>query len=369
MLALSPVTAAGVYANSNRAPDRTWSIRCPLDDCASSIRLTFDAEHDIPLNASIGNLPVGGLSGIDGLGRNSLLAISDDRSEKGPARLIKLRLSSGKNNSLNIRPAGVIILHRGDGSEFPAQSIDPESVRYLNDQAVFVSSEGNPDLGINPGIFQFTKDGKFVRSLDLPSEFEFSIDHSKGSRKNLSLEGLALISRSRLVAVSESSIIQDGAPADAFQGSRNRMVEFDLQTGKPVGQYIYVTDPVARRPEDGTRTGERGVSEIVTLNDRQLLVLEREVYPGQRFEAALYIASLPTPSGQVGLVRKTKIFDFREAGFTPDNLEGMAIVKDRAGRTHLIVCSDNNFSKNQRNQFLSFTIVSSAPDRPTRPRR
>lgn len=366
VFALSGLLTGSVQATNGRTEPRIWSVMCPLDNCASRLSLAYEAEYELPLETSVGGLPVGGLSGLDGFDPGELVAISDDRSEKGPARIIKLKVEFKRGNHLAIRPTGVIVLHRMDGSQFPPQTIDPESVRYLRQNALFVSSEGNPDLGVDPGVFQFTSDGTFMRTLELPSEFAFTKDYSAGSRKNLSLEGLALISPNRLVAISESSLVQDSPPAGLLQGSRNRVVEFDLQTGKPVGQYFYVTDPVARPPDSQGHSGERGVSEIVALRGRQILVLEREVYPGQHFEAALYIASLPSPSDQFGIIRKTKIFDFREAGFKPDNLEGLAIVSDMQGRQHLIVCSDNNFSKNQLNQFLSFRIQTDAIERPVR---
>ncbi len=364
LLSLSILVAERLQANNARVQPTSWSIICPLDDCTRPLTLSFEAEYELPLGTLIDGLPVGGLSGIDSFGRGGLVAISDDRSEKGPARLIKLKVDFGRANQLVFKPTSTIVLHRQDGSQFPPQSIDPESVRFLGPDALFVSSEGNPDLDVDPSVFQFTSDGRFIRALELPSEFAFEKEYSNGSRKNLSLEGLALISPHRLVAVSESALVQDSAPANAFQGSRNRVVEFDLKTGTPVGQYIYVTDPVARTSDSGGSLGERGVSEIVGLRGRQLLILEREVYPGQHFEAALYIASLPPPSDQMGLIRKTKIFDFREAGFNPDNLEGLAIVSDKFGRQHLIICSDNNFSANQRNQFLSFRIQIPILDRP-----
>lgn len=333
-----------------------WTVPCPLDDCKKPLKVVYEDAYLVPLDAQAGGFPVGGLSGIDVDSNGDLIAISDDRSEKGPARLIKFRVRLARSGKFDLLPNGVVILHNRGGQPFLAQSIDPESVRSLGNGTFVISSEGISDSKINPSVFQFTSEGTFVRELELPSEFQFSDQPETGSRKNLSLEGLARLSQGRLVAISESSLFQDGPMATSIRGSRNRVVEFEMTGGNSVGQYLYQTDPVERRPTSDGSIGERGVSEIVGLRGRQVLVLEREVYPGQHFEAALYIAELPTPSQEMPTLRKTKLFDFREAGLNPDNLEGMAVLRDRWGRTHLLVCSDNNFSPKQVNQFLLFRI-------------
>lgn len=355
-LLLSAVPGSMSEARNRAATRLSWSIPCPLDDCGRPLKITYKSGQTLPFDAQVGSLPVGGLSGIDATDKGEIVAISDDRSEKGPARLIRFRQQIDRREMLRLAPFELIVLRNGAGVTFPAQTIDPESVRVAENDSIFVSSEGIIDSSIDPAVIQFRADGTFLRELVLPKDLRFSSLPGAGSRKNLSLEGLATLPSDRLIAISESSLVQDGPIASSTQGSRNRVVEFDTRSGRLVGQYFYQTDPVERRPNAQGDLGERGVSEIVGLRDRQILVLEREVYPGQRFEAALYLAELPAPSEEIPALRKTKIFDFREAGLQPDNLEGMAVIRGRSGRTYLLVCSDNNFSEKQKNEFLLFRI-------------
>ncbi len=355
-LLLSAIPGSVSEARNRGTTPLSWSIPCPLDDCGRPLRITFESSQALPFDAQASGFPMGGLSGIDAREKGEIVAISDDRSEKGPARLIRFRSQIDRTGMFQLAPIGVIVLRDGEGLNFPAQTIDPESVRFAGNDSIFVSSEGIFDSRIDPAVIQFRADGTFLRELELPNDFRFFAQSGAGSRKNLSLEGLATLPPDRLITISESSLVQDGPIASSTQGSRNRIVEFDTRSGRLVGQYLYQTDPVERRPNAQGDLAERGVSEIVGLRDRQILVLEREVYPGQRFEAALYLAELPAPSEEIPTLRKTKIFDFREAGLQPDNLEGMAVIQGRSGRTYLLVCSDNNFSEKQKNQFLLFRI-------------
>src|SRR6185436_18062742 len=90
---------------------------------------------------------VGGLSGITYDAKNQVYyAISDDRSQKAPARFytLKIDLTSGKLKPEEVTFVGVTTLLDEKGKPFAPLSLDSEGIA-LSGESIFVASEGDVD--------------------------------------------------------------------------------------------------------------------------------------------------------------------------------------------------------------------------------
>src|SRR5262249_52493681 len=93
--------------------------------------------------------------------------------------------------------------------------------------------------------------------------FASDAGNNAGKRTNRGFEGLAIGPDGKFAyAMLQSAMLDEGAGNGVF----NRIVKFDVATGKAVAQYVYQME--------GSSQG-RGISALVALNDHELLVLER----------------------------------------------------------------------------------------------
>ena len=117
---------------------------------SNTSHLKFLSEYDVPFNYDFQNTTVGGLSGIDYNARqNTYYLISDDRSEKNPARFYEAQISISKNKIDSVFFTGVKFLKNNVGNVYPNshndpyRTPDPEAMRYNPKTNTFVwSSEG-----------------------------------------------------------------------------------------------------------------------------------------------------------------------------------------------------------------------------------
>lgn len=152
--------------------------------------------------------------------------------------------------------------------------LDPESVRVSSDGLrMFVSDE------YGPHVYELDRlTGQRVRSFAVPAEFavptqsaqgQVEIDHNTVGRvANKGMEGLALTPDGRtLIGAMQSPLIQDGGTNAQF----TRILAIDLRTGA-TRQYTYPLTNIgtAAKPKYPT------ISEILAINDHELLVDERD---------------------------------------------------------------------------------------------
>jgi hypothetical protein len=196
----------------------------------------------LPTGLKIDGVEFGGISGlsadpVDG----SYLAISDDRSERGPARYYRLKLDLDADGLHGVDIAASHILRGLDGNAFPLKGIDPEAIQYVAaKRSFFWSSE--TDVSGHPGIYEAQLDGTMLRSLTLPEYFLTNADGTNGTYSNLGLEGLTLsVDGTVLYAITENGLVQDGAKATLEAGSPSRIISFDAVSGKAGAEYVYVT--------------------------------------------------------------------------------------------------------------------------------
>ena len=349
------------------------------------------------------DIPVGGLSGVtyDAV-NNRYYAISDDRSSN--ARFYTFTLDPVTNA---VTFTNVVQLRDINGNAFAANSLDPEGIALTSNGTVFISSEGEvrPDLGAsrvtNPFIKEFNlTTGQEIRSLAVPNKFNPVVQDTNGNgivdtgdtqtsgvRNNLAYESLTITpDQKTLFTATESALFQDGAISTTTTSSRSRIIQYNLVTGQPEKEYLYITDPIAKAPIGGT-AADNGLVDLLAIDNRgTLLALERSFAVGQGNTIKIYEITLqsatdistvnslavnslggltPDQLAAIQPVQKRLLLNLDSLGLPnsdnnhptgTDNIEGLAFGPKLAdGKQSIVLVSDNNFNSTQFTQILTLS--------------
>jgi len=333
--------------------------------------LRLIGEATLPKGLDYQGTIVGGLSGLDwDPAARQWIALSDDRSEKAPARFYTLTIDYDAGAVRGITVTGVTTLQDASGAGFAPKSVDPEAIRRDPIAGLlYWSSEGGVKAGIDPMISVAAPDGRWQRGFDLPQRYRVSEDRNLGPRDNLVFEGLALSPDGRtLFASLENALVQDGPIASLARGSPVRIASFDTASGAPGPEHVYVTDSIPVAPLLPGGSADNGVSEILPAGDGTLLVLERAYAQGRGNSIRLYRADPTLATDVSGLdslldgswlaMPKTLLLDFGTLGVALDNFEAMGWGPDLAnGHRSLVVMSDDNFNPVQATKALVFEVL------------
>jgi len=364
------------------------------------VQLKFLADLNLKTGMTFGQNEIGGLSGAFYDSRmGELYALSDDKSDIGPARIHVFSLAideSGASPALNLEPKRTVILRQTNGQTFPKGSIDPEGIAPSS-RGFFVSQEGNlkSNPRVLPSLLEFAGDGKLIRQIPLPSKAlpETQGVISQGMRSNLALEGLTFHTESSeltpLIAAAESALLQDDTVASFTKGSMTRFFCLDPSQLFAVREYAYWINPLVQTtPQEQAQ--DRGVSEILAIPrsiapdfsfEPWVLVLERgtTITPTADPENPLFknqidlfitqlkdatdVSAIPALQGaSFKPLPKKLLLSIHQAvsAFTPgfqsvDNLEALSWgPKLKNGNPTLLILSDNNFNPTQRTQVLAY---------------
>ena len=353
----------------------------PGPGCAA--RLRFIGEQRIAHAHPFQGTVVGGLSGIDyDARRGAWIMASDDRAERGPARFYTARLDLDAAAFRSVTLDAVHGFRQPDGSAYPSPAAvkelggavpDIEAIRVdPADGSIWYASEGNGPYGMAPFVRQAYPNGAWRATLPMPARLSIQADHAAGPRSNLSFEGLAFAPDGRsLWLAMEAPLFQDGPLADTRHGALARFTRFD-RAGAVLAQYAYPLDPVQGVAAPG-RFSDNGVAEILMIDDRTMLVLERsgvqDAAGNFRFYIRLYVADVAGADDirtvaalhddGVRPMHKRLLLDVNASGLERvDNLEGMAWGPVLAnGHRSLVLVSDDNFSASQVTQLLAFEVL------------
>lgn len=330
---------------------------------------------DLPKDLTVDGAPVGGISGVDYDRRTGeWLMISDDRSDKAPARFFVGRLDYDAHGVRGLKLARQVPLRREDGSTFPGaagapgERADAEALRIdpQTDDLVW-SSEGDAARGFDPAIRRMTRSGRWTGAVTRPPAFRFDPAKAEGARPNQTFEGLSFSPDGRwLWLAMEGPLIQDGPASSVAQGGLARITRLD-RAGRVSAQYAYRLDPIQAAP---ARRGDNGISEILAVDDRRLLVLERSGVEDAQgrfvFHCRLYlvdIAGAENVAGRASLVgasprsvTKRLVVNFDRVAGGAVNLEAMAWGASLAGRRTLVLMADDNFTADQVQRILVFAV-------------
>jgi hypothetical protein len=369
-----------------------------MADAVKSISFLGQATY-LSRTLTVDGTSVGGLSGITyDQAANRFYSISDDRgtppNEPGqPPRFytLNLDLSGLTFDASKVSFTSTTRLLKADGTTYAPLSTDTEAIRLTNRGTVYISSEGQVDgagqIRTTPFINEFNlATGGLVSSLPIPLKFladsSLGANLTRGARDNLAFESLAITpDNGTLIAATENALFQDGPSGTATNGSRSRILRYDLTTGQPTGEFLYNTDAVAVTPIPATGFATAGLVELTAIdnNGQQLLALERSFsvgVPGTGNSIKLYeidlggatnIASTSSLSalsatelGAIRPVQKRLILDLNDLNLSTglDNVEGITFGPILAnGQRSLILVSDDNFNPSTSPQVQTFTQI------------
>ena len=341
--------------------------------------------YTIPYNYKFKETIVGGLSGIDYDKKSQkYYIISDERSATSPSRFYTANINISNNKIANVEFLSVHSLTNSKEKTFPplkedpVNAADPESIRYnpikknlvWTDEGDKANRNGAFVLR-NPSIYEMDLQGNYTDSFALPRNMLMKAG-DEGPRTNGVFEGSTFDEGYQHLYVSlEEPLFEDGPRADVdYPNAPIRITKFDVKTRKPVAQYAYLLDAVARLPFPRDAFRVNGVSEILWLDDGRLLVMERSYSTGSlKCAVKVYVADLKNAS-DVSLIASLKDTSL----FTPalkklvlnidnlnthiDNVEGITFgPRLPNGNQSLIFIADNNFQMLQKQQVLLFEIT------------
>lgn len=362
-----------------------------------SVSVPGDA-HDLSgLEGTIGNgTPhnlFGAIGGLEHLDGNRYLALPDRGPLDGASQfqcrchIVELTIDITKTPAAGFRLLQTSMLKTEDGHPLigaleafdlksPSKSLrfDPEGVRVNLNGSMFVSDEYGPFL------YEFDLAGSRKRIFPTPAAFSIArltSDpeqeeelNSTGRAKNGGWEGLAITpDETRLVLATQKSLLQDGNDVDAGKKKRSRtlrLLDIDLTTDNN-RQFVYLLEHA-----------KNGISELLAVNDKEFLVLERDGSGGNEArtkriyristDSATDVSAFQTLPGDplpgnIVPVQKTLLLDLLDprwglAGETcPEKWEGLAFGPTLAdGRRLLWVAVDNDYIPESPTQFHAFAI-------------
>jgi hypothetical protein len=355
-----------------------------INRSADISQLRFVNQFILPNAMVFDNTTVGGLSGIDyDPKRDVYYFICDDPSAFSPARFYTMKIPVSEKGIDTVIVTGVSTILDPKGQPYPdirkdrIHSADLEAMRYDPTRDEFVrSSEGQrqitPDTMMlqDPDIVIMDRNGRYKDSFYLPEKLRIRSEE-KGPRHNSVLEGLAFDQDYKHLFVSlEDALYEDGPKAGNGDSTAFvRIFKFDRQTRKEVAEYVYEVDPV---PYPATPPGAfkiNGISDIMYAGNNKLVVIERAWSTGRGpSNIRVYLADLNnaedisgiehiTPALKSKIIRKKLLVNMDDLGIPIYNVEGVTFgPRLPNGHATLIFVVDDNFNKNERNQFLLFEI-------------
>jgi hypothetical protein len=342
--------------------------------------LRFIGEQDLAFGTVFQNTLVGGLSGIDYDPANKIwYLLSDDKSEKAPARFYTASLSYDADKVEPPKLLSVVTLTQADGKPFPGakqgggEVPDPESIRLdPKGGALWWTSEGDRKLGLSPSVREAGLDGRSKLPLPTPEMFVVHPGKESGSRNNMTFESLSFAPDGETFWVGqEEPTYEDGPRPSPDAGAVTRITRYDRQ-GKVVGQLAYPLDAIPAKPGEG-KNADNGLSELLVLDDTHLLALERSGVQAADGSYKDYIRLYEIDTA--GATDVSAISALKGATFTPvkkrlvlnfddlklrwiDNVEGMSFGPKLAnGHDSLVFVSDDNFNVTEVTQFFVFEVL------------
>ncbi|HLF56826.1 MAG TPA: esterase-like activity of phytase family protein, partial [Thermoanaerobaculia bacterium] len=347
-------------------------------EAASPTSFELLGSVELPPGTRFEDEPVGGLSGLVWEPSSGhFLALSDDPSERAPARLYELAidLDDGRLGDGDVSIVRRIRLLDAEGRVFERGALDPEGLALTPAGEVFIGSEGVASSGAPPFIARFGRDGREVERLALDARYLPDGEERRGVRRNLGFESLTVVpDGTLLVSGVENALAQDGAAADVETPSPARLLVRSIGSSTPLREYVYEVGAVAQTPPSDDSFRVNGLVDLAALSGDRFLALEREYVAGMSERVLLYeidlagatqVSALESLAGASGIVpvRKRLLLDFAELGVELDNFEAIALGPALAdGRRVLVALSDDNFNPaEQRTRLVALALDGREP--------
>ena len=299
---------------------------------------------------------------------------------------VTIDLSDGSLEDGDVAFTNVTSLVDADGTPFTPGELDPEGIALNSQGTLFISSEGDARNLVAPFVNEFSLSGREIRELPIPNKFLPTEDGDSGIRNNQAFESLAITpDQQTLYTAIENALVQDGSRSSLTEGSPLRILSYDLTTGEPAEEFLYINDAIPVPPVPADSFADNGLVELLALdNAGTLLALERSFAFGVGNNLRLYEVNLQGATdisnldsiAENDLIRaadKRLLLDFGALGIQLDNSEALVFGPElEDGRQSLFVVSDNNFNPGggftadpQITQFLAFALDIEAAAQPT----
>ncbi|WP_348634527.1 esterase-like activity of phytase family protein [Staphylococcus sp. GDY8P29P] len=216
-----------------------------------------------------------------------------------------------------------------------------------------------------------TRNGTFISNLQIHNPIKMEHQNKHGFRNNLALEGSSFSEDGKYIWTSmEAPLLQDNQLPTIKTGAKTRLTKYNRQ-GDVISEKPYNLDSIPKKPGKN-KDAENGIAEILTLNKKELLVLERASVQDKNnnFKNYIRIYKIDSTSGtdtknikslqknHVTPVKKQLIANLNEQDIGHiDNIEGMSFgPKLPNGHDSLVLISDNNFNQKQQTNLTAFEI-------------
>jgi len=294
-------------------------------------------------------------------------------------RFVKLTIAQ-EGGKLEPKPVGSVLLRDLQGREMtglipddphaPSPQMqdgtvcmDPEAISLAPDGTIYVSEEYGPCL------YQFQRDGRMIRRIDLPEEFrpktadgklDFSgtADLVSGRGINQGGEGMCISPDGKsAIIVFQSGLMQDGGE----DSPNTRMLVLDLTSGKPLACYNYPFATEVPGTGKKLKVDKLSVNDLQALPDGRFLVLERDKWGrngSKTHKTAAYksvwvtdtsgATNLLEPHDKTVPVRKALLFNLPELVQNPASLEAkwesiVVLPSSKPDKIDLLMAADNDF--------------------------
>lgn len=349
-----------------------FSILFLTSSTVRGVQLAYLAQASISHKMKFKKSVIGGLSGIyRDMDSEKYFAVSDDRGSHDEPRIYELRIVADLK-SIRVEPKNVIYLSVNESS-FSHQKTNSKSKlfsRVLDLEGLSVAPWGDfllineGDMNKKPRVFpQFfgtKRDGEIQKEFPVPESFlpGPTGPQAKGVRNNRSFEGLSVRPDGKeWIVAAEGPLMQDS-------GNFIRLIQYRMSEAwllKPFNELRYPLGPAEDRTSPALEI-QKGVSEVLFLDQNRLLVLERSVVvspQGIKFKVRIFETDLRAKDKDQTLKKKLVLDLSHLEGKTGpiENFEGMTLGPQLSeGRKSLILVSDDNFMRDQRTLFLLFAI-------------
>ncbi len=286
---------------------------------------------------------LGGISALTYVDfEKDLYLLSDDRGEKGEPRAYHYKLKLDAKSKL------VLEFEKQIELKSPEKNVDYEGLAILPWGNFLVSSEGdqNHKPRVVPALMDFRKDGKFVRTYDLPKTWlpNLAGKLKQGVRNNRGIEGLAASPNGQKWIL---------ALEDHLQGAESGATEMAIYSTPEAwiirlqSQFLYPMD------KNTQKVMAHGVSEIIYKSEEKIWVMERYLGRDMNFPTKIYeIDVAAAEKGDLKKpVEKKLAFDLGKAVLAEAkdrsgilNFEGLSWGPSLpTGERLLLISTDNNF--------------------------
>ncbi|MEW7847603.1 esterase-like activity of phytase family protein [Massilia aurea] len=334
-----------------------------LTACSASPTLRLIGTGQLASDLRVDDTRVGGLSGMDyDAARDEWLLISDDRGIHGPARFYRARIAYDVRSVGAIAITGMQPVTQAGGAPYarrgePGQVADLETLRIDPlERSLWYAGEGDRAARSPMLIRRAGMDGALLGELPFPAGLQIQPDSLAGGRTNAGPEGMSFsVDGKHLWMAMEGALLQDAPPAGSGKGALTRISLLDRQ-GAVLAQYAYPLNPVLP-PGRPSGYSDNGISEILAIGPRRLLVIERagrqmehafefdvRLYDVDLRDATVIDANAPIAAGVRPVVKRQLLASAQLPPGWSDNYEAMVWGPKLAnGHRSLVIVSDNNF--------------------------